>query len=86
VTATTLRPLSRITLALLVMTGRVTRLGLSRWAGTGGSSRTVQRLFSTVIPWARLCWVFFRPQVYGPADVYLLAGAEGVVTNAGTTT
>jgi hypothetical protein len=25
-------------------------LGLSRWAGEGGSYRTVQRLFSTVLP------------------------------------
>ena len=31
VTTTTLRQLSRITLALLVMTGRITILGLSRW-------------------------------------------------------
>ena len=37
VPSTTLRQLSRIALALLVMTGRVTMLGLSRWAGPGGS-------------------------------------------------
>jgi putative transposase len=86
VPATTLRQWSRITFALLVMTGRVTRLGLSRWAGQGGSDRTVQRFFSTVIPWAMLFWVFFRQHVYCPADVYLLAGAEVVVTKAGKTT
>ena len=45
VTATTHRQLSRIALALLVMTGRITMLGISRWAGKGGSYRTVQRLF-----------------------------------------
>jgi hypothetical protein len=44
---------------MLVMTGRVTMLGLSRWAGQGGSYRTVQRFFATVIPWAILFWVFF---------------------------
>ncbi len=33
------------------MTGRVTMLGISRWAGKGGSYRNVQRFFSTVIPW-----------------------------------
>jgi putative transposase len=86
VTATTLRQLSRIALALLVMTGRITMLGLSRWAGTGGSYRTVQRFFSTVIPWALLFWVFFRQHVYCPEDVYLLAGDEVVVTKAGKTT
>ena len=83
VTTTTLRQLSRITLALLVMTGRITMLGLSRWAGQGGSYRTVQRLFSTVIPWAILFWVFFRQHVHCPDDVYLVAGDAVIVTKAG---
>jgi len=30
---------------MLSMTGRVTMLGVSRWAGPGGSYRTVQRFF-----------------------------------------
>ena len=71
-----LRQLSRIIPALLVLTGRITRLGVARWAGPGGSYRTVQRLFSTVIPWARLFWVFFRQHLYCAADVYLLVGDE----------
>jgi len=54
VPVTTLRQWSRIALAMLVMTGRVTMLGLSQWAGKGGSYRTVQRFFATVIPWATL--------------------------------
>jgi hypothetical protein len=83
VTVTTRRQLSRIIFAMLVMTGRVTMLGLSRWAGKGGSYRTVQRFFSTVLPWATLFWVFFRQHVYRPADVYLLAGDEVVATKAG---
>ena len=37
---------------MLVMPGRITMLGLSRWAGKGGSYRTVQRFFATVLPWA----------------------------------
>jgi hypothetical protein len=41
VTATTRRHFSRIAMAMVVRTGRVTMFGLSRWAGTGGSSRTV---------------------------------------------
>jgi putative transposase len=68
---------------MLVMTGRVTMLGLSRWAGKGGSYRTVQRFFATVIPWATLFWVFFRQHVYRPGDVYLLVGDEVVATKAG---
>jgi hypothetical protein len=83
VPSTTLRQLSRIALALLVMTGRVTMLGISRWAGKGGSYRTVQRLFATVLPWAILFWVFFRHHGYCPADVYLAAGDEVIVTKAG---
>ena len=86
VTTTTHRRLSRITLALLVMTGRITMLGISRWAGKGGSYRTVQRFFATVLPWAMLFWVFFRQHVYCPADVYFVAGDEVIVTKAGTHT
>ncbi len=83
VTATTLRQFRRIACAMVVMTGRVTMLGLSRWAGKGGSYRTVQRFFSPVIPWATLFWVFFRQPGYRPEDVYLLAGDEVVTTKAG---
>src|SRR2546421_6106186 len=86
VTKTTRRQCSRIVLAMLVMTGRVTMLGLARWAGPGGSYRTVQRFFSTVIPWATLFWVFFRQHVYCSADVYLLVGDEVVATKAGKQT
>src|SRR4029077_8087137 len=80
---TTLRQFSRIVVALLVMTGRVTMLGISRWAGKGGSYRTVQRFFSRALPWAILFWVFFRQHVYRPEDVYLLVGDEVVATKAG---
>jgi putative transposase len=69
--------------AMLMMTGRVTMLGISRWAGKGGSYRTVQRLFAQALPWAMLWWVCFRQHVYRPGDVDLLAGDEVVVTKAG---
>ena len=83
VTATTLRQFRRIAFAILVMTGRVTMLGISRWAGKGGSYRTVQRFFSQALPWAILFWVFFRQHIYRPNDVYLLVGDEVVATKAG---
>ena len=86
VTTTTHRRLSRITLALLMMTGRITMLGISRWAGKGGSYRTIQRFFATLIPWGLLFWVFFRPYLYCPGDVYLVAGDDVIVTKAGTCT
>jgi putative transposase len=42
VAAMTLRQFSKIILALLAMTGRVTMLGISRWASQGGSYRTIR--------------------------------------------
>ena len=86
VTTTTSRRLRRITLAWLVITGRITMLGLSRWAGKGGSYRTIQRLFATVLPWGLLFWVFFRHHLYCPKDVYLVAGDDVIVTKAGKCT
>lgn len=80
---TTSRQFGRIALALLTMSGRVTMRGMARWTGPGGSYRTVQRFFSTALPWARLLWVFFRTHLWAPEDVYLLAGDEVVVTKAG---
>src|SRR6266487_3291463 len=86
VPATTLRQCSRIVRTLLMMTGRITMLGMSRWAGTGGSYRTIQRFFATVLPWGLLFWVFFRHHVYCPGDVYLVAGDDVIVTKAGKLT
>ena len=82
-TATTRRQFSRIAWAMLVMTGRITMLGISRWAGKGGSYRTVQRFFAQALPWAILFWGFFRQHMYRPKDVYVLAGDEVVATKAG---
>jgi putative transposase len=84
--ATTVRQLSRIIGALLAMTGRVTMVGMARWGGDGGSYRTVQRFFYTVIAWPVLLWAFFRQHVLDPTDTYILAGDECVVTKAGKKT
>jgi putative transposase len=83
VSMTTIRQFSTIALAILAMTGRVTMLGISRWTGQGGSYRTVQRFFTTTLPWASLFWLFFRTHLFHADDVYLLAGDETVVTKAG---
>ena len=82
-TRTTIRQFSRIILALLALTGRVTMRGIARWAGAGGSYRTVQRCFATALPWASLFWRFFRAHLFRHTDVYLLGGDETVVTKAG---
>src|SRR4029453_14621485 len=49
----------------------------------GGSYRTMQGFFSTVIPWAILVWAFFRQHVYYPGDVCLLGADEVVHTKPG---
>lgn len=81
--ATTLRQLARVILAILTMSGRVTMLGISRWTEKGGSYRTIQRLYNTVLPWALLHWVFFKAELHQPDDVYILVGDECVVPKAG---
>jgi hypothetical protein len=61
-------------------------LGISRWTDKGGSYRTVQRFFYTVIPWALLFWLFIRQHLLSHDDVYLMAGDECVVTKSGKKT
>ncbi len=85
-TKTDLRRLSRIVQALLSMTGRVTMLGISRWAGKGGSYRSVQRLFNTSIAWPQVFMKFFAQHLYRPAGEYFLVGDESVVTKSGKKT
>jgi putative transposase len=64
----------------------VTMLGMSRWTDKGGSYRTIQRFFTTAIPWALVFWLFFRHQLFKPDEVYLLAGDESIVTKSGKKT
>lgn len=65
------------------MTGRVTMLGISRWAGKGGSYRTVQRFFSKAKPWVEMFWEFFYQHLYRSEDTYIMAGDESVITKSG---
>ena len=51
---TTYRQLQIISQALLMMTGRITMLGISRWTEKGGSYRTIQRFFAKNIDWCLL--------------------------------
>ena len=83
---TDLRRLSRIVQAMLSMTGRVTMLGISRWAGRGGSYRSVQRFFNLSIAWPQVFVKFFAQHLYRPAGEYFLVGDESVVTKSGKQT
>ena len=83
VTPTTLRQFSRIVLALLAMTGRVTMLGISRWTEPGGSYRSVQRFFNTAVDWSQVHWLLIKTHLLQAQATYILAGDEVVVTKAG---
>ena len=78
--------LSVIIEAMLSMTGRITMLGISRWAGKGGSYRTVQRFFNTVIPWSQVFFDFFEQHLHQREGEYFLVGDESVVTKSGKKT
>ncbi len=81
-----MRQFNQIILAMLSMSGRVTMLGISRWAGVGGSYRTMLRFFHTVIPWATLFWLFFRKHLFRANEICLLAGDEVVISKSGKQT
>ena len=82
----TLRQFCGVVFAVLAMTGRVSMRNISRWTSEGGSYRTIQRFFNTVLPWGTLCWVFFRAHLFDPKSVYILAGDETVVPKVGNAT
>jgi hypothetical protein len=86
ISKTTLRQLSRVIFGILGMTGRVTMLGISRWAGKGGSYRTIQRLYNTPLPWSEIFCNLFRTLLFHAGDTYILAGDEVVVSKAGDET
>ena len=83
---TLIRQLSHIVFAQLAMTGRVTMLNISRWTLQGGSYRTIQRFFNTVLPWTTLFWMFFRTHLLDRKSVYIIAGDEVVRSKSGAHT
>lgn len=86
ISKTTLRQMGRIIFGILAMTGRITMLGISRWTEVGGSYRTIQRFYHTVLPWAEVLWILFAEHLWKATDEYILAGDEVVVSKAGQET
>ncbi|MEW5869115.1 MAG: transposase [Chloroflexota bacterium] len=83
---TKLRQLSQVIFGMLVTSGRITMLGLSRWTEKGGSYRTIQRLYHSVLPWKTLQWLFFQERFLKAEDEYIIAGDEVVTSKAGKET
>ena len=83
---TVLRQLTVVAQAMLAMTGRVTMLGLSRWAGQGGSYRTIQRFFNPTVNWSLLQWVLIRTHLWQRGETMVAAGDDVIVTKSGKCT
>jgi len=77
------RQLQIIIHALLVMRGRITMLGLSRWSEKGGSYKTIERFFNSKINWEEVNWRFIKSHLLKKKSVYLLGGDEVVISKAG---
>ena len=82
----TFRQMSQIIFGMLVISGRITMLGLSRWTEKGGSYRNIQRLYHSELPWIAIQWLFFRIRFLKPKDDYIIAGDEVVIGKAGKKT
>lgn len=80
---TTLKRLGIVIPAMLVMTGRVTMLGISRWCEKGGSYRSIQRFFNSKLLWQEMQWCIIKDHLINKDDVHLLVGDEVVVSKAG---
>lgn len=77
------RQLTLISEALLMMQGRITIQGISRWTNEGGSYRTLQRFFATPFDWGQLHWLLIKPFILKTSGVLLIAGDATVVTKSG---
>ena len=78
--------MSQVIFGMLVASGRITMLGLSRWTEKGGSYRTIQRFYHSAILWKVIQWLFFRKCFLKLEDEYIIAGDEVVVSKAGKKT
>ena len=85
--ASTYRQLHLISQTLLMMTGRITILGISRWSKKDGSNRTIQRFFAKKeIAWGLLNWLIVKAILIKNTDVILIAGDATTVTKSGHAT
>jgi putative transposase len=83
---TTLRQFSLVIFGMLVASGRITMLGLSRWTEKGGSYRTIQRFYHRNLAWQAIQWLFFRKLFLQSGGEYIAAGDEVVIGKAGKET
>jgi putative transposase len=70
---TTFRQMSHVIFGMLVTSGRITMLGLSRWTEKGGSYRTIQRFYHSELPWKAIHWMLFRLKLLKLDDEHIIA-------------
>ncbi len=83
---TMLRQLSHVIFGMLVASGRITMLGLSRWTEKGGSYRSIQRFYASELTWKAVHWLFVRLKFLKPGGQYIISGDEVVASKAGKET
>lgn len=83
---TTLRRMSHVIYGMLVASGRITMLGLSRWTEKGGSYRSLQGWYYGALPWNAIHWLLFRLKFLKQDYEYLIAGDEVVASKTGQAT
>jgi hypothetical protein len=83
---TTFCQMSHVIFGMLVINGRITMLGLSRWTEKGGSYRTIQRYYHSALSWSAIHWLLFQRCFLKQEDEYFIAGDEVVDSKAGKKT
>lgn len=63
VSVTILQQMSQVIYGMLISNGRMTMLEISRWTESGGSYRTIQRLYHKPLLWLQIQWIFFTSQL-----------------------
>jgi putative transposase len=86
IATTALQQMSHVLYGMLISSGRITMLELSRWTEKGGSYRTIQRLYHTPLCWLQVQWIFFTSQCKRSDREYIAAGDEVVFGKAGEET
>lgn len=86
VSSTVLKQMSHVIHGLLISSGRLTMLEISRWTERGGSYRTIQRWYHSKFVWLQIMWILFTSQLWQAGHEYIAAGDEVVIGKAGKET
>jgi hypothetical protein len=86
VSSRVLKQMSHVIYGLLISSGRLTMLEISRWTECGGSYRTIQRWYHSKFVWLQIMWILFMSQLWQVGHEYIAAGDEVVIGKAGKET